>query len=602
MNGVEQPNDTDIIQNAIHKTKMKKKPTTIEFVIGGLPFQVGDIVETKLFSTWKKCRIEKIGFQMQFDNYDYGILFEDNEKLFGRDCRALRAISDTDMTQQKFMPKHQTTLQQKETKMFKDIVFKTGIFGIGFVGNRITEVHHNSEALHKGVQVGWIIHKINGAFQKNDNDKIDLSLKLSKKSGTPTIIQFKCNEKKTQKEDSEPISIVNLRKKVINSHSRNQDAQMEPHPKARKLLPIVIKANKPKNVSKALSGFDSQFLNNLTSQIQKFWNREKTSDAVRQKRRKLVSKVQQIIKNKWKFVELILFGSVATGFDMRTSDIDICLNNTPRSTEPSKVIKILTPIFKKKFGHQNIKAILTARFPIIKLSLPEGVSCDVIVAAEDDFPDNINYKNRLLSTYCAMDQKHMKLKLLVAIVKRWSQKQGIGDAWTGGLNSYGWSLLVIQFLQMRDKPVLPCLHKHNKQGKGKFKMTQLRMFRDLHRKNKFQKMSEQNEETLGELLVSFFYTYGFLFNSKNQCVSIRCGRFVGGMFKCMDTFKSQRRNFLIEDPFEPWNNVGRSITPAGTKDIISKCKQTYNKLKSMRGNKKILETILQNKNKKKSKR
>jgi hypothetical protein len=64
-------------------------------------------------------------------------------------------------------------------------------------------------------------------------------------------------------------------------------------------------------------------------------------------------------------------------------------------------------------------------------------------------------KNELISGYCSIDER---VAPLVRFAKKWSKCRNIGDAKFGSLNQFGFTLLMIQYLQRCDPPILPRLH------------------------------------------------------------------------------------------------------------------------------------------------
>jgi DNA polymerase sigma len=95
--------------------------------------------------------------------------------------------------------------------------------------------------------------------------------------------------------------------------------------------------------------------------------------------------------------------------------------------------------------------------PLIKIKdQATEICCDI--SMENDLS---LYKASLLRCYVAMDARFPQL---LCLVKTWAQARNINDAAHHTLNSFGYTLLVIQFLQMCSPPVLPSLqvdeHEH----------------------------------------------------------------------------------------------------------------------------------------------
>jgi len=105
-------------------------------------------------------------------------------------------------------------------------------------------------------------------------------------------------------------------------------------------------------------------------------------------------------------------------------------------------------------------AVIQTRVPLIKITDHKtGLCCDI--SMENDLS---LYKSALLRSYVAIDDRFPKL---LALVKTWAQARNINDAAQHSLNSFGYTLLVIQFLQISSPPVLPCLQAETLQHNGR---------------------------------------------------------------------------------------------------------------------------------------
>src|SRR5204863_6305226 len=88
--------------------------------------------------------------------------------------------------------------------------------------------------------------------------------------------------------------------------------------------------------------------------------------------------------------------------------------------------------------------------------------------------------------------------------KYWAKSRMLNDAAGGGtLTSYTWILMVINFLQTRDPPILPSLQKlphRQRMSNG----IDVGFFDDI---SKLKDFGSKNVETLGSLFYSFFVKY-----------------------------------------------------------------------------------------------
>jgi DNA polymerase sigma len=97
-----------------------------------------------------------------------------------------------------------------------------------------------------------------------------------------------------------------------------------------------------------------------------------------------------------------------------------------------------------------------------------------------------------------------RVRPLAMIIKYWAKSRLLNDAAGGGtLTSYTWILMAINFLQTRNPPILPSLHKlphRPRMSNG----IDVGFFDDI---SKLQDFGVKNEETLGGLLYAFFVKY-----------------------------------------------------------------------------------------------
>merc|ERR1712115_312624 len=68
--------------------------------------------------------------------------------------------------------------------------------GMNFSGNRLVGVTPGGQADLGGVCVGWVIYKVNGNIQPNDDDKICDELEALRALQTPFVVTFKKQLKK----------------------------------------------------------------------------------------------------------------------------------------------------------------------------------------------------------------------------------------------------------------------------------------------------------------------------------------------------------------------------------------------------------------------
>lgn len=124
----------------------------------------------------------------------------------------------------------------------------------------------------------------------------------------------------------------------------------------------------------------------------------------------------------------------------------------------------------------------------------------------------------------------------------------------GTLNSYSIILLCIHFLQaVVSPPVLPNLQEtHPERFHKDANISEMVIFQDLEN-NHFD--SQQNKQTAGELLISFFEYYAN-FDFANWAISIKRGEVFRRETLSEDTF---RFKMFIEEPYDGLNTA-RCVT------------------------------------------
>ncbi|KAJ3016302.1 hypothetical protein HKX48_004116 [Thoreauomyces humboldtii] len=155
-------------------------------------------------------------------------------------------------------------------------------------------------------------------------------------------------------------------------------------------------------------------------------------------------------------VHVKFFGSAVNRLGFKSSDIDVILEIegarylTPKVMGQTKSVWRLAAMLRRN-GMQNVVAIPSARVPICKFEDPEtGLSCDM------NFGNLLGrYNSELLRAYTWVDPR---VRPLIVLVKNWAKHRDVNDSAGGGtISSYGYSLMVINYMQSRG--MLPSLQK-----------------------------------------------------------------------------------------------------------------------------------------------
>ncbi|GAA97964.1 uncharacterized protein L969DRAFT_92111 [Mixia osmundae IAM 14324] len=276
--------------------------------------------------------------------------------------------------------------------------------------------------------------------------------------------------------------------------------------------------------------------------------------------------------------KLLPFGSMANGFALRNSDMDLCCfrSETERpQRSSSELVEILGRIIEQETDFE-VKMLPRARIPIIKLSkppspgVPFGLQCDI------GFDNRLAMENtRLLLTYARVDPR---LRTIVLFLKVWTKARKINSPYTGTLSSYGYVLLVIHFLTNVRKPaVLPNLQRLPPPRAIPVEELEIDghdiyFYDDLDSLDAV--WSGTSKESVGELLVAFFRYYSQEFRYAWDVISPRTE---GGILTKEskgwqadlhpeDSLMGGPRELnklCIEDPFQTDYNVARTVTKDG---------------------------------------
>ncbi|GAA5917792.1 hypothetical protein JCM8208_002799 [Rhodotorula glutinis] len=273
--------------------------------------------------------------------------------------------------------------------------------------------------------------------------------------------------------------------------------------------------------------------------------------------------------------KLLPFGSMANGFALKNSDMDLCcfLAKDAPVRAPAELVELLGRLIEQETNFY-VKMLPRARIPIIKLTMPASPACPAGVACDIGFENRLALENtRLLLTYAMVDSR---LRTLVLFLKVWTKRRKINNPYRGTLSSYGYVLLVIHFLaHVKQPPVLPNLQRlplpdATPLDDLTFDGHDIGFFDDVDALPSVFETS--NTDTAGELLIDFFRYWSKEFNYAHQVVSIRSEK--GTVQKVAKGWHTDfefdpelivrdQHKLCIEDPFQLDYNVARTVTRDG---------------------------------------
>ncbi len=287
--------------------------------------------------------------------------------------------------------------------------------------------------------------------------------------------------------------------------------------------------------------------------------------------------------------KLLAFGSMANGFALRNSDMDLCCligkgpDGQPTTHHTaSELVEILGQLIREETDF-TVMPLPKARIPIIKINrspttdLPYEIACDI------GFENRLALENtRLLLSYAMVDPT--RLRTLVLFLKVWTKRRKLNSPYMGTLSSYGYTLLVLYFLTHVKKPaVLPNLQRlpptrPMKPDEMELNGNNIYFYDDVATLRK--EWSSQNTDNVGELLVDFFRYFSKEFSYARDVISLKSEN--GLIPKDGKTWNAE---LCIEDPFQAGYNVSRTVTKDGLYTIRGEFMRASRYLTNMRGQK-----------------
>ncbi|XP_051518860.1 terminal uridylyltransferase 4-like [Myxocyprinus asiaticus] len=310
------------------------------------------------------------------------------------------------------------------------------------------------------------------------------------------------------------------------------------------------------------------------------------SDEDFQLRQAVVSRMEDIIRKQLSVCSLHLYGSCLTRFAFKSSDININVSYPSTMTQPDVLIKVLE-ILKNSVEFVEVESDFHAKVPVVFCrDMASGLICKVS-AGNDVACLTTNH-------LAALARLEPRLVPLVLAFRYWANLCHIDCQAEGGIPSYSLSLMVIFFLQQREKPVLPVYlgpwikgfevkrvdeyhltglesslfvgWEHRPappgegRGEGKAKPepknpTEKREKKGEHAMGKARLTLEVPESaSLGQLWLELLRFYTLEFALEEHIISIRLRELLPRELK-----NWPRRRLAIEDPFALKRNVARSL-------------------------------------------
>jgi DNA polymerase sigma len=188
-----------------------------------------------------------------------------------------------------------------------------------------------------------------------------------------------------------------------------------------------------------------------------------------------------------------------------------------------------------------------ARVPVLKIKhSTAGITLDISIENT-----NAHKKTRFL---CACAEIDPRFRTLVCLVKYWAHRRRINDAANKTLNSFAYTLALIQFLQTRSPSILPSFHDLSTANH-----VSLEEYNNICSdfEVKYKGFGGQNSQSNEDLLAQFMH---FMLEICSESYPRRCISVRQGTLKAAAYCDFKEDLLCIEDVFDTTCNVARSVT------------------------------------------
>ena len=236
------------------------------------------------------------------------------------------------------------------------------------------------------------------------------------------------------------------------------------------------------------------------------------------------------------------FGSVANGFAMSGSDVDISCHCNGVAWQANQLAledlrSRLQPLLANDPKFEVVEEIWSARIPVLRLKFDLALDVDLTC-------HNLNAlcNTRLLRAYSDLSPV---VHQVVIAVKVWAKSAGVHGARAGHLSSYSVTLMAIYFLQVECQ--VPCIPTNAFDSMGVIACDDV-------------PKAWACSLTLPELVRGFFAFYVDVFRWGNEVVSVRSGERLPPAHRTYAGLAfAEFPSLHIEDPYETHKNLSRVL-------------------------------------------
>jgi len=317
----------------------------------------------------------------------------------------------------------------------------------------------------------------------------------------------------------------------------------------------------------------------LEKEMMDFYTKNLPTEESKERKKSLLDRIKNIFKERYPNlgIDAHLFGSSVNELGTYNSDVDICITTKDRMECELNDMEVIKKILEEH-GVTKVRTTPNAKVPICNFVDPETkLSCDI----------NVNntialYNTKMIQTYALIDER---VKPLIMTIKYFAKQRMLNDAKTGTLSSYCWVNMVINFLQMRNPPILPCLHAMTKNIPKEKRIIidgiDCTIYTDL---DKLKGFGKDNKETLYELIFGFFKTFACDFDYITDVVSVRSGCYKkksdNGWNVSSNNTRIRNNYFCVEEPFNTARNLANCANRYSVKGLRWEFKRAFKILKA----------------------
>ncbi|KAI9793703.1 MAG: hypothetical protein M1816_007598 [Peltula sp. TS41687] len=314
----------------------------------------------------------------------------------------------------------------------------------------------------------------------------------------------------------------------------------------------------------------------LSGDMRELYDRLLPSAESEERRAKFICKLERLLNEQWpgNDIKVRVFGS--SGNLLCTSDSDglssshlhgmVALELTDYSgylyRDSDEGAR--TSVHIGRDGMERVVCVSNAKVPIVKMWDPElQLACDMNVN------NTLALENtRMIKTYVEIDPR---VRPLAMVIKHWTKRRVLNEAAFGGtLSSYTWICMILNFLQTRQPPILPCLHQRPHQKLPAVNGVQSAFADDL---DSLQGYGNANKQTIGELLFQFFRYYAYEVDYEKDVISVRQGKLITQLGKGWHLMQNNR--ICVEEPFNTGRNLGNTADDASFRGLHLELRRAF---------------------------